>query len=82
MTAANPKSKVTIMAHDPPAPKSEHLLEVRNLQTHFDTRAGVVKAVDEVSFHVDRGEVLGIVGESGCGKTVRVRVFLFSWLQV
>ena len=70
MTAANPKSNVTIMAHDPPAPKSEHLLEVKNLQTHFDTRAGVVKAVDEVSFHVDRGEVLGIVGESGCGKTV------------
>jgi oligopeptide/dipeptide ABC transporter ATP-binding protein len=46
------------------------LLEVRGLQTHFDTREGVVKAVDGVDFHVDRGEVLGIVGESGCGKSV------------
>jgi oligopeptide transport system ATP-binding protein len=46
------------------------LLEVRNLQTHFHTQDGVVKAVDGVSFHVDRGETLGIVGESGCGKSV------------
>ncbi|NGM22626.1 ABC transporter ATP-binding protein [Roseomonas stagni] len=45
-------------------------LEVRNLCTHFFTRAGVVKAVDDVSFTVDRGKVLGLVGESGSGKTV------------
>src|SRR5882757_9617959 len=45
-------------------------LQVRNLRTHFATRAGVVKAVDDVSFTVARGEVLGLVGESGCGKTV------------
>jgi peptide/nickel transport system ATP-binding protein len=45
-------------------------LEVRNLRTHFFTRAGVVKAVDDVSFTVARGKVLGLVGESGSGKTV------------
>jgi peptide/nickel transport system ATP-binding protein/oligopeptide transport system ATP-binding protein len=47
-----------------------HLLEVKNLQTHFQTRAGVVRAVDGVSFQLDRGELLGLVGESGCGKSV------------
>jgi peptide/nickel transport system ATP-binding protein/oligopeptide transport system ATP-binding protein len=47
-----------------------HLLEVRNLQTHFPTRTGLVRAVDGVSFHLDRGELLGLVGESGCGKSM------------
>ncbi len=47
-----------------------HLLEVRNLQTHFPTRAGLVRAVDGVNFHLDRGELLGLVGESGCGKSI------------
>jgi oligopeptide/dipeptide ABC transporter ATP-binding protein len=47
-----------------------HLLEVKNLQTHFQTRAGTVRAVDGVSFDLDRGELLGLVGESGCGKSV------------
>ncbi|HKX07356.1 MAG TPA: ABC transporter ATP-binding protein, partial [Stellaceae bacterium] len=46
------------------------LLAVEDLRTHFFTRAGVVKAVDGVSFSVRRGEVLGLVGESGCGKSV------------
>jgi oligopeptide/dipeptide ABC transporter ATP-binding protein len=46
------------------------ILEVRNLRTYFHTRDGVVKAVDGVSFEVRRGEILGIVGESGCGKSV------------
>ena len=47
-----------------------HLLEVKNLRTHFPTRAGLVRAVDGVSFHVERGELLGLVGESGCGKSI------------
>jgi peptide/nickel transport system ATP-binding protein len=46
------------------------LLEVRDLRTHFLTRAGVVKAVEGVSFSLERGEILGLVGESGSGKTV------------
>jgi oligopeptide/dipeptide ABC transporter ATP-binding protein len=49
---------------------SENVLEVRNLATHFFLRRGVVKAVDGVSFDLKRGEVLGLVGESGCGKSL------------
>jgi len=48
----------------------EPLLEVKNLKTQFFTQDGVVKAVDDVSFHVLPGETLGIVGESGCGKSI------------
>src|SRR2546423_1230908 len=47
-----------------------HLLEVKELKTHFPTRAGLVRAVDGVSFYLDRGELLGLVGESGCGKSM------------
>jgi len=46
------------------------LLEVNDLRTHFFTREGVVRAVDGISFSVDKGKTLGIVGESGCGKSV------------
>ncbi len=46
------------------------LLDVKDLRTHFFTRWGVVKAVDGVSFALSEGESLGIVGESGCGKTM------------
>jgi len=46
------------------------LLEVKNLKTHFFTMEGVVKAVDGVSYELNEGETLGLVGESGCGKSV------------
>jgi peptide/nickel transport system ATP-binding protein len=46
------------------------LLEVDNLQVGFDTEAGLLRAVDGVSFSVDAGRTLGLVGESGCGKSV------------
>ena len=49
---------------------SETVLSVKNLATHFFTRAGVIKAVDGVSFDLARGEIMGLVGESGSGKTV------------
>lgn len=48
----------------------DHLLQVKDLSTQFQTRAGLVKAVDDVSFYLDRGELLGLVGESGCGKSM------------
>ncbi|HKV58037.1 MAG TPA: ABC transporter ATP-binding protein [Ktedonobacteraceae bacterium] len=49
---------------------TENLLEVNHLKTYFFTRGGVVKAVDDVSFAIQSGETLGVVGESGCGKSV------------
>ncbi|HEU4918083.1 MAG TPA: ABC transporter ATP-binding protein [Acidimicrobiia bacterium] len=71
MSAARPLPEPAIDTDAPlPVPAGERLLEVRGLKTHFDTRQGVVKAVDGADFHVDRGEVLGLVGESGCGKSV------------
>ncbi|MFD1038963.1 ABC transporter ATP-binding protein [Virgibacillus byunsanensis] len=48
----------------------QHLLDVNELKTHFKTESGRVTAVDGVSFQVDEGEILGVVGESGCGKSV------------
>ena len=46
------------------------LLEVKNLKVTFNTMAGIVKAVDDMSYHIDEEEVVGLVGESGCGKSV------------
>ena len=50
--------------------QTEPVLEVDDLRTYFDTRDGVVKAVDGLSFSVKPGEILGVVGESGCGKSI------------
>ena len=46
------------------------LLEVRNLKTFFSTRRGEIRSVDDVSFTLEQGETLSLVGESGCGKSV------------
>ncbi len=59
----------------PPMP-SERLLDLRDVQVGFATRDGRVAAVNSVTYHVDRGEVLGIVGESGSGKSVTVRAIM------
>jgi oligopeptide/dipeptide ABC transporter ATP-binding protein len=53
-----------------PRARGERLLEVEGLRTTFYTRDGAVRAVDGIDFHVDRGEIMGLVGESGCGKSV------------
>src|SRR3546814_458462 len=53
-----------------PAAAGTPLLEVDNLSTYFDTVAGTVRSVDGVSYRVEAGRTLGVVGESGCGKSV------------
>ena len=55
---------------------NNNLLEVTNLKTYFYIEEGIIKAVDDISFNVKKGETLGIVGESGCGKLQ----FYFHWL--
>lgn len=59
-----PGSETQVMDNHP------DLLRVVNLKTYFYTQRGVIKAVDDVSFSLKKGEVLGIVGESGCGKSI------------
>ena len=67
MNEAAPAEKPAIM---PGAMQARTVLDIDNLQTHFFTAAGVVRAVDGVSYNVKSGETLGVVGESGCGKSV------------
>ncbi|MDI9368257.1 MAG: ABC transporter ATP-binding protein, partial [Mesotoga sp.] len=52
------------------------ILEVKNLKTYFRTPDGLVKAVDDISFNLEEGEILALVGESGCGKSVTVQTVL------
>jgi len=55
---------------------AEKLLEVKNLKKYFKTKRGMLHAVDDVNFHINEGETLGLVGESGCGKSTIGRVLL------
>ena len=48
---------------------ADNILEVRNLKKYFKTNRGTLHAVDDLSFTIERGKTLGIVGESGCGKS-------------
>ena len=65
-----PSADAVLAAEPPPQAASDPVLSVRDLRTQFFTRDGIVRAVDGLSFDVKRGETLGIVGESGCGKSV------------
>ena len=62
--------KETLVESEPSGENSEKLLEIANIKTYFFTEEGVVKAVDDVSFDIYTNEVLGLVGETGCGKSV------------
>ncbi|MDQ1300123.1 MAG: peptide/nickel transport system ATP-binding protein, partial [Chloroflexota bacterium] len=57
-------------------PENELLVQIQDLRIEFDVRAGVVKAVDGVSFDIYRGQTLGVIGESGCGKSITARAIL------
>lgn len=61
---------------DSPLPEGEHLLDVRDLNVEFRTRDGVAKAINGASFHLDQGESLAILGESGSGKSVTAQAIM------
>ena len=58
---------------------AERILDVKNLKVDFHTYAGEVKAIRDVSFHLDKGETLAIVGESGSGKSVTTKAIIGSF---
>ncbi|MGH2477711.1 MAG: ABC transporter ATP-binding protein [Candidatus Limnocylindrales bacterium] len=78
LTLLDPSVEGAVVEELVPASRRRHvrargdkpLLEVKDLHTSFHTRDGIVRAVDGIDFHVDRGEIMGLVGESGCGKSV------------
>lgn len=55
---------------------TDKLMEVKNLKKYFQTKKGLLHAVDDVNFHIDKGETLGLVGESGCGKSTTGRLLI------
>jgi oligopeptide/dipeptide ABC transporter ATP-binding protein len=55
---------------------SETLIEVKNLKKYFQTKTGLLHAVDDINFYIEKGETLGLVGESGCGKSTTGRVLI------
>ena len=55
---------------------SNAILEVKNLKKYFNTPGGVLHAVDDVSFTLEKGKILGVVGESGCGKSTTGRTII------
>ena len=65
-------SKTMTKTNMPP----DRLIELDNVHVHFPLREGLVKAVNGVSYHVNKGEVLGIVGESGSGKSITARAIM------
>ena len=64
------------MTRSQPPPRTEALLSVADLHTHFELDTGTLRAVDGVSFELKPGQTIGIVGESGCGKTVLSRTVM------
>ncbi len=57
-------------------PNSRRILEVKNLKVHFETFEGTAQVLDGVSFHLDKGDTLGLVGETGCGKSITAKAIL------